>query len=221
MSGMAKTTLWLSLAAAAPAPAHLQPGSLSSPAAGQGYAAGSQVTITWIQAEYHYGKYALAYSRDGAAWEPIAVWTGPSGDDITVSYAWTVPDAPGDSVRVRVCQIQNCADPDYVIVSGRFAIVPAAPVRPVADPARHPATLRVSAPEGRIRLAFDLERGGEASLDAFDARGAFLARLIDGPLPAGRHAVAAEADVLRRHAVPSFRLRLGGRSVPVRVLRTP
>jgi len=207
MPGTERTGIVVLLAAAA-ALGHLQPGSLSSPAAGRSYPAGSQVKITWVQAEYHYGKYALAFSRNGGStWEPIATWTGPSGDEVTVNYAWTVPDAPGPAARVRVCQIENCGEADYVVQSGLFTIAPAAPIRPVA--ARHPPILRFSAPEGRLEASFDLERPGRVTLEAFDSRGCLVAALIEGAHSAGRHAYALSSPKLLRNVSLKFRLRVG------------
>ena len=209
MPGPSKTVFEL-LAAAAAALAHLQPGSLSSPAAGQSYAASSQVKITWTQAEYHYGKYALAFSRnDGSTWEPIAVWTGPSGDDVTVNYTWTVPDEPGGSYRVRVCQIENCAESEYVLTSGAFTVTPSASVRPVAS--GHAPVLRFSAAEGRLEASYFLERPGRVTLEAFDSRGALVATLLDGAHAAGRHDIPIRSAALLRNAGLKFRLRLGGR----------
>jgi hypothetical protein len=72
--------------AAGPALAHLEPGSMTSPQAGASYPAGSKVNITWVQAEYHRGNYALAFSKNGGStWESIASWTGPSGDGVAIS----------------------------------------------------------------------------------------------------------------------------------------
>lgn len=209
MLGPCKTGIAL-LAAATAALAHLQPGSLSSPTAGQSYAAGSQVKITWIQAEYHHGKYALAFSRNGGStWEPIALWTGPSGDDVTVNYAWTVPDAPGDSYRIRVCQIENCDEPDYVVTSGAFTVTPAASLRPVAP--EPPPVLRFDVAEGLLEVSFFLERPGRVTLEAFDPRGALVAVLLDGAHAAGSHSISIRSVALLRNAGLQFRFRQGGR----------
>lgn len=192
------------------ASAHLEPGSLSSPAAGQAYAAGAQVKITWVQAEWHYGKYALDFSRNGGeTWESIAVWTGPSGDGATVNYTWTVPDAPGTRTRVRVCQIQECGEAEYRLVSGDFAITSGSAVRP--ERGGTAPSLRLSSTRN-LEVSFSLERPGTVRLEAFDAAGSRLATLLEGSQAAGSHAFALESEALRGQGPVLLRLLLDGKA---------
>lgn len=197
------------LGAAAPR-AHLEPGSLSSPAAGQAYSVGAQVKITWVQAEWHFGRYALDFSRDGGtAWESIAVWTGPSGDGVTVHYAWTVPDAPGAATRVRVCQIQECGEAEYRLVSGDFTISPASAVK--RGDGGGAASMRIAQVTRNLEVSFALERPGPARLEAYDAAGRRLAILLDGRFAAGGHDLALESPALRGEGPFLLRLLLDGR----------
>lgn len=196
-------------ATAGAALAHLEPGSLSSPKAGLTYAAGSLVNITWGQAEYHAGRYTLWYSRDGGTtWQSIASWQGPGGDGVTVTYAWTVPASPGPATRVRVCQIGACDEADYVLISGNFAIGPAASAAPSARSAG--PSLRLGA--GRnLEVSFDLAAPGRVVLKAHAADGSLAAVLLDGGHAAGSHAFSLSPDRLRPGEALFLRLEAGGR----------
>ena len=62
-----------------------------------------------------------------------------------------------------------------------------------------PAAFALSPPApnptaGAVRLVVDLPEAGDVRLEAFDARGRRVAVLLDGPMPAGRHAVGLRAD---------------------------
>lgn len=183
------------LAAASAALSHLEPGSLSSPKAGGSYAAGAKVNITWGQAQYHRGNYALAYSKNGGtSWESIASWAGPTGDEVTVNYSWTVPDAPGSATKVRVCQIGNCNESEYVLVSGNFTITPAtglAPAAQTAEPAMRLAESR------NLEVSFALSAPGRVVLRAHALDGSLAAILLDGAHAAGPHAYSLASDRLR------------------------
>lgn len=174
------------LAAFAVAFAHLEPGSLSSPKGGSSYAAGSKVNITWIQAEYHRGNYSLGYSKNGGTtWESIASWTGPSGDNVTVNYSWTVPSAASTTSKVRVCQLGNCNEADYLLVSPNFTITAGTGIQsPIADKA---AAMRFLPDSRHLDVTFSLDRGENVSLQVFDFSGRLLATLLDGEHAAGSH----------------------------------
>jgi hypothetical protein len=90
------------------------------------------------------------------------------------TLAYTVADAEG-----------AVSEPALVVVtvSGSLAAVPGAGRGPVlAQNSPNPFNPSTS-------IAFTLERGGRARLDVFDVRGRLVARLLDGDLPAGEHAV--------------------------------
>ena len=198
-------------AAGSAALAHLEPGSMTSPRTGETYPAGTQVNITWGQAEYHRGNYILAFSRNGGAtWENIASWTGPGGDGITVNYAWTVPDAPGAAARVRVCQIGACDEPEYVLVSGSFAIAPAAALAPAAPSAE--AGIRLGA-DRNLEVSFGLAAPGRVTLKAYAADGAVAAVLLDGAHAAGSHAYSLSPARLRSGEALLLRLEAGGNTL--------
>jgi hypothetical protein len=197
--------------------AHLEPGSLSSPKAGQAYAAGSEVRITWVQAEYHSGKYGLHLSRNsGETWDLIEAWEGPSGNGVTVNYAWTVPDAVGTKARVRVCQIGECGDPDYMLMTGDFAIVPAAPVRPAAGSATAaPLAFR----NGRLEASFTLERSAPVELAAYGLSGARLETVLMGTFAPGGHRIALPIRALQPGSI--LALRMGSRTWARLLLPSP
>jgi hypothetical protein len=192
-----------------PASGHLEPGSLSSPAAGVAYAAGASVRITWIQAEYHFGTYALAWSRNaGETWNPIASWTGPSGDGVTVHYAWTVPDAPGAKARVRVCQIGECGDPDYRLISGDFDIGPSTALGPGSG--MLPGA-RLAMEGEKVTAEFRLDRPAEVVLEIRELSGRLRSVLLAGRHEAGGHRLRVEAGKRPRSGI--LRLRVGARTV--------
>lgn len=195
--------------AAASTPAHLEPGSLSSPAAGASYASGSPLRLTWVQAEYHFGNYALSWSRNtGETWEPIASWRGPSGNGVTVNYAWTVPDAPGAQARVRICQIGECGDPDYRLISGDFDIGPATGVRRFAEDI---AVARLTAQGPTVEAAIGLDRAENVVLEIREASGRLRTTLWSGRFEAGSHRLVVEPRGQPRFGI--LRLRVGSRTV--------
>ncbi len=73
---------------------------VGAPNGGEDWKAGSAQAITWTASD-DVGVTAvdLAYSTDGGASFPNSIATGLANSG---SYLWTVPDAPGTSVRVRV-----------------------------------------------------------------------------------------------------------------------
>jgi hypothetical protein len=198
-------------AAVTAALAHLEPGSLASPRAGGSYAAGSRVDIRWGQAEYHFGNYTLWHSRNaGTSWDPIATWAGPRGDNVTVAYAWTVPDAPGGAHRVRVCQIGSCDEDAYVLISGDFAVIPAASLAPAAG-SPGPA-LRMDA-NRNLDVSFELPAAGPVALKAYAADGSLAAVLLEGAHAAGAHAYRLSSDRLRTGEALVLRLEASGRTL--------
>lgn len=203
--------IFIVAASAAAAMAHLEPGSLSSPKAGQSYAAGSKVNITWVQAEYHRGNYTLAWSKNGGtSWESIATWAGPTGDGVTVNYGWTVPGAPGATTKVRLCQLGQCGDADYELVSGNFTITPAASVSPEAGAAG--PRLRLDG-DRNLEVSFDLASAGRVALKAYAADGTLAAVLLDGEHAAGPHAYSLASQRLRAGEALVLRLESGGRTL--------
>lgn len=196
------------------ASAHLEPGSLSSPEAGRAYPAASRIDITWVQQEFHSGRYGIYYSLDGGGtWELIASWAGPSGDDVAVTYAWTVPDTASAEARVRVCQIGNCREDEYVLVSGIFAIGTGSPVRRKAPGSGASLNYLQYLPDTRnLEVSFSLDRAGTAALTAFDARGRRTASLLEGRHAAGAHRYSLSSPRLAAGAA-WFRLAVDGRTL--------
>lgn len=204
-------TVSIAALSAGAARAHLEPGSMTSPQAGASYPSGSRVNITWVQAEYHRGNYTLAFSRNGGTtWESIASWAGPSGDGVAVNYSWTVPDAPGAATKVRVCQISNCNDADYVLVSGNFTISPAAGLAPTVTSAR-PA-LRFG-DSRNLEVSFGIPAPARVTLKAYASDGALAAVLLDGEHAAGTHAYTLASGRLRSGEALILRLESGGNAL--------
>lgn len=208
------------LAAFATAFAHLEPGSLSSPKAGASFAAGAKVNITWIQAEYHRGNYSLGFSKNGGTtWESIATWTGPSGNNATINYSWTVPNIASTATKVRVCQLGNCNEADYLLVSENFTITAGTGVQ--APKVEKAASMRFHPDSRHLDVTFSLDRGENISLQVFDFRGKLLATLLDGTHAAGTHQYSLGSESLAdagqeglatgSQGARLFRLRIGER----------
>lgn len=71
---------------------------LTSPHGGEDWKAGSSHAITWTASDnVGVTSVDLAYSTDGGATFPNAIASGPNSG----AFLWTVPDAPGATVRVR------------------------------------------------------------------------------------------------------------------------
>lgn len=179
-----RTAIILSAAAAALASAHLGP--LEVPEAGASYKAGARMEISWSVLVEH-GTQDLAYSTDGATWTNIV--TGLALRRST--YSWTVPNAPGNKVRVRVCQRDGgngCTNAHnttsettfpvpggevYTMVSGNFTIQASTALGPVAaDEAG--AGARRNAAYGSAGRYFAWPKAGKALV--FDTRGRSIAR---------------------------------------------
>ena len=194
--------------------AHLEPGSLSSPKAGMKYAVGAKVNFTWIQAQYHRGSYSFAYSKNGGtSWENIATWEGPGGDNATINYSWTVPNAPSTQTKVRICQLSKCTDPDYVLTSGNFTIEAGGTF--LQDRSRiAPTSLRFLSDTRNLEVTFSLDRTETVSLQVFDTRGRLLATLLDGEHAAGAHEYSLSSKSLKGaecHGALHFKLTTGNR----------
>lgn len=200
--------LALSFLMACEAGAHLLPGSLTSPAFGGTYEAGSNVAISWTQSQAHAGTYRFEFSPDGGAtWVETGSMRAPSGDDKVVTYSWTVPAAPAAKARVRVCQPGGpCSDPDYFLESGDFAIRAASPVRPGRS--RPGPGLRIHPGPRHIDVTLLVDRPGPIALLAIDARGASALILFETLSRGGEH----------RRRLPGF-AGLSGRRASFLVLR--
>jgi hypothetical protein len=195
------------------AAAHLGQGSLSL-VGGEKFTVGQLVNVSFLQKERHSGKYNLNFSKDaGKTWTAVAAnWTSPSGDGVTVTYKWTVPNAVTTQGRFQVCQLAGaCTDPDYGLVSGNFTVAaPGTSVAPGEHGAYFAPAMRFSAESGSLEVTFGIEEGARVSLQAFDAQGKLLAVLLDEPREAGYHHLSLFSNRLqgiKGHVV--FQLRAG------------
>ncbi|MDB5104039.1 MAG: hypothetical protein JWP91_1728 [Fibrobacteres bacterium] len=192
--------------------AHIGQGSLSI-VGGEKYAVGQAVKVSFLQKERHTGKYDLNFSKDnGKTWTPVAAnWTSPSGDGVTVTYNWTVPNAATAQGRFQVCQLAgSCTDPDYGIVSGAFTVAAASAVIPADNGAYFAPAMRFDAEAGGLDVSFGLEERARLTLYAYDTRGKLLATLLDEFQAAGYHHLSLFSNRLQGmqgHVI--FQLRSG------------
>ena len=179
--------------------AHLKQGSLS-PKGGETVVVGQKVVISWVQTLGHDGKYDLYLSKNGgSSYSEFGTrWQGPTTDGDTVKYPWTVPNSPGATTQLRICQLAagECTDADHILKSANFTIAPAGSgVVPFADAAA--PTLEFDPASRTVMAAFALAAPGRVTLLALDAQGRVLANLYDGEMEAGSHAFSLFATRLR------------------------
>jgi hypothetical protein len=111
--------------------AHIGPGSLNIKG-GEKYMVGQVVDISFLQVERHSGKYDLKFSKDGGTtWTSVVSgWTSASGNSVTVTYKWTVPNMPTTTAKFQVCQLAGaCTDPDYGLISNNFTVSAASTIQ--------------------------------------------------------------------------------------------
>ena len=196
--------------------AHLTAGTLI-PKGGETVVVGTKVTISWVQTLGHDGKYDLYLSKNGgSSYSEFGTrWQGPTGDGDTVKYTWTVPNSPGATNQLRICQLAagECTDAGHILKSGNFTIAAAGSgVVPFADAAN--PSLDFDPASRTVNAAFALAAPGRVTIQALDAQGRVLANLFDGEKTAGSHAVSLFATRLRSvSGQVIFRLAFGDRAL--------
>ncbi len=183
-----KLGLTLVLAGTGSGFAQLKAGSLT-PAGGESYYVGQKVAIKWIQEKGNDGLYDFYFSKNGGTrWSEFEEgWQGPTTDNSEVTYEWTVPaGSETENGILRVCQMAggHCSNPAYILASQAFTIT----TDPVGLQPRHENAGRFFAQgqNGRLSLAFHLEKVGKVSLTAKRADGRELGSLWKGSAEAGK-----------------------------------
>jgi beta-lactamase superfamily II metal-dependent hydrolase len=93
---------------------------LTAPDGGEAWVAGSTHTITWTASDDRgVAAVDLAYSTDGGLTFPNPIATGLANSG---SYPWTVPDAPGPTVRVRASARDAAGNVGADVSGADFAI---------------------------------------------------------------------------------------------------
>jgi hypothetical protein len=110
---------------------------------------------------------------------------------------------------VRVCQIGNCAEEEYVLTSGTFSITPAAAIAPAR---RAPAVLCPDR-SGNLDVTFGLGAAARVALKAYAPDGSLAAVLVEGRHPPGNHAYRIDRDRFRPGEVLFLRLEADGRTL--------
>ncbi len=181
------------------ASAHLKQGTLF-PKGGETVIVGEKVTIAWVQTLGHDGKYDLYLSKNGgSSWSEFGTrWQGPTADGDSVKYTWTVPNSPGATNQLRICQLfaGECTDADHILKSANFTIAPAGsgvvPSAGVTAP-----SLDFDAASRSLGAAFLLATPGRVTLQAFDPEGRLLATLFDADKSAGSYRLSLFANRLQ------------------------
>lgn len=166
-----------------------------TPGAGDALVIGSHRTLSW-QAVDDQGIASsdLYLSRQGPAgpWELVAAAvTGPS------AYEWTVTPPASNDCWLRV-DARDHVRHGSSATAGPFTIAYTTAVPPVETPA--PLALEAPAPNplvrGTGRLSFAHSARGLVRLAVLDLQGREVVVLVDGELPAGRHAAALPSSGL-------------------------
>jgi hypothetical protein len=161
---------------------------VTAPNGGESILVGAEVSLTWTAGD-NVGVTAvdLELSRNGVAgtYETIATGIANSG-----SHAWTVTGPPTADAFVRVIAHDALANQAADVSDAAFSIVD---VTGVGEALPREFALEPVAPtpsSRAARLAFELPRAAAVRLSVHDVQGREVARLVDGAMPAGRHAVA-------------------------------
>jgi hypothetical protein len=192
--------------------AHLKAGSLV-PKGGETLTVGSKVNVTWFQETGHDGLYDIYYTKNGTSWVEFEEgWQAPKTDGVTVTYPWTVPaGAAGTTTKLRICQMAggHCTNSTYTLVSGAFTVSTSASVN--AADALRPGVMRFDAARSTVETSFELAEEGKVLVQAFDAQGREVARILDATYGAGMHRLSLHSKALEgAKGTLAFRLTAGG-----------
>jgi len=175
---------------AAEAALHADPPSMSAgPLAAFGHDPGEQsvrddepVELTWSPPAGGADRYDVAYSLDhGLRWSVFA-----SGRATQVAFV--APDTSSGAL-VEVVALRGDAVA-ATWLSAPFVVLPGASDGLPGTPARFALKLKSATPSSDgARFSLELPGAGAADVSVYDVRGARVARLAHGTLPAGRHAV--------------------------------
>jgi hypothetical protein len=167
--------------------AQLKPGSMT-PAGGEAYHVGQEVSVKWTQEKGNDGKYDLYFSKNGGTRfsEFEANWQGPTTDNTEVTYKWKVPaGSETENGVLRVCQMAggHCSDRNYVLDSEAFAVTTNAVAIAPKSVTKNGILLQGS--KGALSASFKLNQAGRVTLKALNLEGREIATLIDQQASAG------------------------------------
>jgi hypothetical protein len=141
------------------------------------------VNLTWTATDNFTVTSVDLYILRGAAQETLAV-----GHPNTGSFAWTASGLASNKVRLRVVahdvnhQTIDNSNTNWELSASAIGVDDDAPLAfALPAPAPNPA------PAGRNRIAFAMPHAANVKLTVHDIQGRTLAKLADGPVPAGRH----------------------------------
>lgn len=207
---------WLVMAVGAlalgTAQAHLMAGSLSIKA-NNSYSAGEKVNVSWTQSAGHNdGKYTIRFSKNGGTdWSVLEeVFQGPKGDNVTVTYPWTVPAEVTTEGKLHINFTRGgLTDANYNLISPVFAVTGTSALRPAPADAANPYSLRFNPATRSLQASFFMAREGQALIQAFDANGKLVATLLEGRRAAGSHDLSIFSNRLDASSPLVFQLRVG------------
>lgn len=215
---MMNGTKWLAMAigvlAMGTAQAHLVAGSLSVKG-GESYKAGDMVMVSWTQSAGHNdGKYTIRYSKNGGTdWSVVEeVFQGPKGDNVAVTYHWTVPAGATAQGKIHVNFTRGgLTDANYNLISGNFTVTGSSAIHSTPADAANPYSLRFNAATRSLQASFFMAQEGQAQIQAFDANGKLVATLLEGHRAAGSHDLSIFSNRLDASFPLVFQLRMGDR----------
>lgn len=205
--------------AALPVSAHLKAGSLT-PAGGETFAVGANISIEWVATQAHDGKYDIYYSKDGGktyAVELAGPWQGSKTDNGKNVYLWKAPAAAASSqVRIRICQLfgGHCKEPGtYMLDSpADFTISTSTGIERDNQAGAIEPRLDFSADDKGLVTSFTLTGEHDISLKAFDVSGKCVATVVEGRIGAGEHRLPVFQDRSQVKGPLMFMMTLDGRA---------
>ncbi|MDD5477084.1 MAG: hypothetical protein PHG87_02590, partial [Candidatus Omnitrophica bacterium] len=140
---------------------------LTAPTGGQSFSVGATTTITWTK-QGTIGNVQLIYSTDGGTTYPIANTIVSGLDPVTgTPYNWTIPDAIGTQLRVKVCLVSDSTvystSTSNFSIKGSLTITSPSGVEKWGVGTSQPITwIRNGASLGNVRLDYSKNGGLDA-----------------------------------------------------------
>jgi hypothetical protein len=154
-----------------------------SPNGGELILQNQQVNLTWTATDNFSVTSVDLYVVRGTTAEAVAI-----GQPNTGSYLWTASGTASNKMKFRVVahdvnhQTIDNSNANWELSASAIGVDDAEPLAfALPAPAPNPA------PAGRNRIAFAMPHAANVKLTVHDIQGRTLAKLADGPVPAGRH----------------------------------
>lgn len=219
-----RNSIVVSLAAAIPALAQIQAGSLK-PAGGETFAVGSNISFEWVATQAHDGKYDVYISKDGGATFPtelVGPFQGSTTDGAKNTYVWKATAAwASTQVRFRICQLYggHCTQPGvYTVVSpANFTITTSTALSPEARKDSRESRLAFSADDKNLTVAFSLAEEKTVSLKAYDVTGNLITTVAEAKIGAGAHRYTLPSSQVDLKGPLVFKLQVGGEAAITQV----